>query len=92
MAAIYTMDGDELTDGLQGCSVCDEAIEAACRTADRLGADVHLSDDDGDWIVHPVAADGSREAADPIDSDEDGSDDADDDDALDARRCDQGTV
>jgi len=58
MAAIYDMDGTELTAGLQGCNVCDEAIQAAQRTADRLGRDVELVDDDGSWIVHPAGPDG----------------------------------
>ena len=65
MAAIYDMTtGDTITDGLQGCSKCDEAIQAAGRIADRRGEDVLLADDDGDWIVHPMK-DGQREAADP---------------------------
>ncbi len=34
MATIYTFDGDEITTGLQGCNVCDEAIQAAERIAD----------------------------------------------------------
>jgi len=63
MAAIYTLDGNELTAGLQGCNVSDEAIQAAERHADNLGTDVHLVDDDGEWIVHP-AVDGKREPAD----------------------------
>lgn len=54
MAAIYTMDGNELSAGLQGCRVCDEAIQAAERTADKRREDVHLVDDDGEWIVHPA--------------------------------------
>lgn len=65
MAAIYTVEsGAELCAGLQGCNTCDEAIQAAWRYADRLGADVLLVDDDGEWIVHP-ARNGEREAAGP---------------------------
>lgn len=64
MANIYTMDGNTVTEGLQGCNVCDEAIQCAQRAADRLGTDVHLVDDDGEWIVHPAAADGTRAPAD----------------------------
>jgi hypothetical protein len=60
MAAIYTLEGNELSAGLQGCNVCDEAIQAAKRFAQQLGTDVHLVDDDGEWIVHPT-----DEAADP---------------------------
>lgn len=65
MADIYTRDGNELSAGLQGCKTCDEAIQAAQRTADLLESDVHLVDDDGEWIVHPIV-DGVREPADPI--------------------------
>lgn len=62
MAAVYTLDGNELCTGLQGSDVCDEAIQAAERHADTLGADVHLVDDDGEWIVHPKI-NGVREPA-----------------------------
>lgn len=65
MAAIYEInDGMPLSEGLQGCNTCDQAIQAAQRAADARGEDVHLVDDDGDWIVHPMI-DGSREPADP---------------------------
>lgn len=68
MAAIYdTETGDEITVGLQGCNVCDEAINAAKRIADSLGEDVLLVDDDGEWIVHPMI-DGHREPADPVEA------------------------
>lgn len=63
MAAIYTLDGNELCAGLQGCKVSDEATQAAERIADDLNSDVHLVDDDGEWIVHP-AVNGKREPAD----------------------------
>ena len=68
MAAIYDSAHFELiTDGLQGCVTCDEAIKTAERIADRFGRDVILSDDDGDWLVHPIGMfqDGKREPADP---------------------------
>lgn len=66
MATIYDMKtGDLIAGGLQGCNVCDAAIQAAQRIADDRGCDVHLEDDDGEWIVHP-AVDGAREAADPL--------------------------
>lgn len=58
-------DGQLLTDGLQGCDTCDEAIQTAQRMADARGRDVHLVDDDGEWLVHP-AIDGARKLADPI--------------------------
>jgi len=58
MAAIYTKNGDELTDGLQGSDVCNEAIRAAKRMARDRGEEVMLEDDDGRWTVHP---DGSAE-------------------------------
>ena len=65
MAAIYdTQNGNLITDGLQGCTKCDEAIQAAKRIADDLGEDVPLVDDDGEWIVHPRRDDGTREPAD----------------------------
>lgn len=64
MAAIYTLDGNEICAGLQGSNVCDAAIIAARNHAANLGADVHLVDDDGEWIVH---ADGS---IDPLARDE----------------------
>lgn len=66
MAGVYTLNGNELTVGLQGCEVCDEAIQTAQSIADDLRQDVHLTDDDGDWLVHPRSADGTREAADPL--------------------------
>ncbi len=66
MAAIYNYFGDELAAGLQGCSVCDEAIQVAQRKADEIGEDVHLVDDDGDWWVHPRNEDGSRDPADQV--------------------------
>jgi len=59
MAEIYDMSGNEITVGLQGCSVCDEAIIAARNIAGDRNEDVHLVDD-GEWIVHP---NGSRTAA-----------------------------
>ena len=63
MAEIYTLDGDELTTGLQGCNTCDQAILGAQVWADRLGTAVHLVDDDGEWIVHPAETVGSGEYA-----------------------------
>ena len=65
MAAVYTLDGGELCTGLQGCDTCDEAIQAAWQHADQLAADVHLQDDDGDWLVHPKGG-GRREPADRL--------------------------
>lgn len=65
MANIYDYEtGNELASGLQGCSVCDEAIQAAQRFADDRGTPVELWDDDGRWLVHPARADDSRPAAD----------------------------
>lgn len=69
MAAIYDVEtGNEITAGLLGCDVCDEALQAAQRAADARGVDVELVDDDGRWLVHPAQEDGSREAADQLDS------------------------
>jgi len=54
MAAIYDMDnGMQLTDGLQGCTVSDEAIQTAQRIAVDLDEPVLLEDDDGMWEVNP---------------------------------------
>ncbi len=66
VASVYAMDeeGGMLADGLQPSAICDEAIETACQLADQRGEDVHLVDDDGEWIVHPAGPDGTREAAD----------------------------
>ena len=65
MATIYDHeDCYTITDGLQGCDVCDEAIQIAERIADERGKDVLLSDDDGYWVVHPAESDGSRRPAD----------------------------
>lgn len=64
MATIYDYEsGDQLSAGLQGCDVCDEAIQAAQSWADERGAAVELWDDDGRWKVHP-RVDGQREPAD----------------------------
>lgn len=68
MAAIYTLAGDQITVGLQGCDICDEAIQAAARIADRRGEPVQLSDDDGEWLVYPAAEDGSRRPATEIEA------------------------
>lgn len=68
MAGVYDIDsGNELTTGLQGCNVCNEALQVAQGLADSMGRDVHLVDDDGEWAVHP-AINGEREDADPIGS------------------------
>ena len=57
MAAIYDMDtGDTITDGLQGCNRCDEALDMARAIAAERGVSVHLSDDDGQWAVAPDGA------------------------------------
>ncbi len=58
MSSIYDYeDGTAITEGLQGSRVCDEAINMARRIASERGEPVHLSDDDGEWIISP---DGSR--------------------------------
>jgi len=58
MAEIYTINGEELAIGLQGCSVCDEARRHARAFAADRDEEVILDDDDGLWIIFP---DGSRE-------------------------------
>jgi hypothetical protein len=53
MAAIYdATTGETITEGLQGCSRCDEALIAAREWAEDWGEAVHLVDDDGEWIVY----------------------------------------
>ncbi len=54
MARIWSTDGYLAADGLQGCTVCDEALQMAQRLADEWGEPVELEDDDGDWIIHPT--------------------------------------
>ena len=61
MAEIYTQTGDEITVGLQGSAVCDEAIRAAKGIASDRGESVRLEDDGECWDVYP---DGSVEVAD----------------------------
>ena len=54
MAAIYDFEtNDELTVGLQGCEMCDEALIAAKEMAAEHGTSVELVDDDGRWEVKP---------------------------------------
>jgi len=53
MATIYSQDGMEITVGLQGSSVCDEAVQAAKRIAADRQESVRLEDDDGNWDVYP---------------------------------------
>lgn len=76
MAEIYTQHGEEITVGLQGSAICDEAMLAAQRIAAQRGETVRLVDGDDEWDVHP---DGSYEVAEPwpsmLDEDKDDSDD-----------------
>lgn len=54
MASIIDIDtGDYITQGLQGCSVCDTAIHTARRIAAERNEAVILDDDDGEWLVQP---------------------------------------
>ena len=54
MADIYDFEeGDVITQGLQGSSVCDDAIRFARNIAADRGEPVVLDDDDGAWLVHP---------------------------------------
>ena len=53
MAAIYTLDSETITEGLQGCSQSDEALHAARRIAADRGETVVLDDEDGLWLVAP---------------------------------------
>lgn len=63
MASIYTLDGETITVGLQGCDMCDEAIIVAERIADRRKETVMLDDDDGEWCVYPAGEEGTRRLA-----------------------------
>jgi hypothetical protein len=51
MAKIYNQDGYVLTEGLQGCTVCSEAIQVAQSMARDRNEPVILEDDDGTWLV-----------------------------------------
>ena len=53
MAEIYTMNGGEITVGLQESAVCDEAILAAKDIAKDRGETVRLEDDGCLFDVHP---------------------------------------
>jgi hypothetical protein len=53
MADIYTMNGEEITMGLQGSAACDEAIRAAKNIAKDLGETVRLEDDGELYDVYP---------------------------------------
>ena len=53
MAEIYTCDGEEITVGLQGSAVCDEALRAARSIARDRNEPVRLEDDGELWDVHP---------------------------------------
>lgn len=67
MAAIYDIEtGNTLTEGLQGCKTCEEAIQHAKQFADESGRSVQLSDDDGDWEVFPAGPNGKRRPAEPM--------------------------
>jgi len=57
-ATIYSTDGEHIAQGLQGCNVCDEALQHARRVAKERDEGVVLEDDDGNWLVYP---DGSCE-------------------------------
>lgn len=54
MAAIYNYQtGDFITQGLQGCTMCDEALQIARHEAATRNEPVVLEDDDGQWVVSP---------------------------------------
>ena len=54
MAAIYDYKtGNTITEGLQGCNTCDQAINMAIEMAAERGVPVVLEDDDGNWLVKP---------------------------------------
>ena len=53
MAEIYDMDGNEVTVGLQGSAVCDEAILTAQFLAGELEETLRLEDDGEVFNVSP---------------------------------------
>lgn len=53
IAEILDSDGYYITEGLQGCSVCDDALRMARREAKERDEPVFLADDDGNWEVDP---------------------------------------
>jgi len=54
MATIYTVNGDQLSSGLQGSDVCDEAKRIAKQTARERNEAVVLEDAGEQWTVHPT--------------------------------------
>ena len=57
MAEIYDYaTGQEMSMGLQGCDICDEAIQTAVRLAKSDSRTVELHDDDGVWRITPSGA------------------------------------
>jgi len=53
MANIYDAAGYSITEGLQGCTVCDEALQIARDIAADRRQPVFLEDDNGDWLIFP---------------------------------------
>ena len=53
MAEIYTMNGETITQGLQGSEKCDDAIRAAKAISMDIGETVRLVDDGEEWDVYP---------------------------------------
>ena len=54
MAEIYDLEtGNEISSGLQGSAVCDEAMRAAKGIAADRNEPVELVDGDEDWCVYP---------------------------------------
>jgi len=54
MASLFDLrSGHTITEGLQGSSVCNDALRIARARAKESKRSVLLEDDDGDWIVGP---------------------------------------
>lgn len=53
MATIYDVNGEYITQGLQGSATCDEAVIAARRIALDRDEDVILEDDGEFFVVSP---------------------------------------
>jgi hypothetical protein len=54
MAALYDLNsGHTITEGVQGSSVCNDALNMAKAIAKERRRTVILDDDDGEWLIGP---------------------------------------
>ena len=54
MARLIDLNGDIITDGVQGSRVCDAAAKMALRLAAERHENIQLEDDDGNWLATPA--------------------------------------